>query len=65
MYLIFLFCRMGIAYAGTNRDNVLSLLIPVISDPKSNMEVRLYYYFLKQFYSYLMQAFYCISDISN
>ncbi|XP_054714152.1 26S proteasome non-ATPase regulatory subunit 2-like [Uloborus diversus] len=30
---------MGIAYAGTNRDNVLSLLIPVISDPKSNMEV--------------------------
>nr|XP_042912090.1 26S proteasome non-ATPase regulatory subunit 2 [Parasteatoda tepidariorum] len=30
---------MGIAYAGTNRDNVLQLLIPVVSDSKSSMEV--------------------------
>ncbi|KAF7989442.1 hypothetical protein HCN44_008116 [Aphidius gifuensis] len=30
---------LGFAYAGTNRDDVLSLLAPVLTDPKSNWEV--------------------------
>lgn len=30
---------LGLAYAGTNRQDVLSLLYPVFTDPKSNMEV--------------------------
>nr|MBE5726995.1 regulatory particle non-ATPase 1 [Cucujiformia] len=30
---------LGLAYVGSNRDAVLSLLIPVFSDSKSNMEV--------------------------
>lgn len=30
---------LGLAYAGSNREAVLSLLTPVFSDPKSNMEV--------------------------
>lgn len=30
---------LGLAYAGTNRQDVLSLLYPVFSDQKSNMEV--------------------------
>lgn len=30
---------LGLAYVGSNRDAVLSLLTPVFTDPKSNMEV--------------------------
>jgi len=30
---------LGLAYAGSNREDVLSLLLPVMSDSKSNMEV--------------------------
>ncbi|CAG2068272.1 unnamed protein product, partial [Timema podura] len=30
---------LGLAYAGSNREAVLSLLTPVFSDPKSSMEV--------------------------
>jgi hypothetical protein len=30
---------LGLAYAGSNRDDVLSLLLPVLSHPKSSMEV--------------------------
>jgi 26S proteasome regulatory subunit N1 len=30
---------LGLAYAGSNRDDVLCLLLPVLSDSKSNMEV--------------------------
>ncbi|KAB0801142.1 hypothetical protein PPYR_05496 [Photinus pyralis] len=30
---------LGLAYVGSNRDAVLSLLMPVFSDPKSSMEV--------------------------
>ncbi|XP_044728388.1 26S proteasome non-ATPase regulatory subunit 2-like [Chrysoperla carnea] len=30
---------LGLAYAGSNREEVLSILTPVFSDPKSNMEV--------------------------
>lgn len=30
---------LGLAYAGSNREAVLSLLTPVLSDPKSTMEV--------------------------
>ncbi|XP_014218958.1 26S proteasome non-ATPase regulatory subunit 2 [Copidosoma floridanum] len=30
---------LGLSYTGSNRESVLSLLIPVLSDPKSNREV--------------------------
>ena len=30
---------LGIAYAGTNRDDVIQMILPLLSDPKSNMEV--------------------------
>jgi 26S proteasome regulatory subunit N1 len=33
------FQGLGLAYAGSNRDDVLSLLLPVLSHPKSSMEV--------------------------
>ena len=33
------FCRLGLAYAGSNREDVLSLLYPVLSDKNSTMEV--------------------------
>ena len=32
-------CRLGLAYAGSNREDVLSMLYPVLSHPKSTMEV--------------------------
>lgn len=32
--------RLGLAYAGSNREDVLSLLLPVMGDSKSSMEVR-------------------------
>ena len=32
--------RLGLAYAGSNRQEVLSLILPVLGDPKSNLEVR-------------------------
>ena len=35
----FLLCRLGLAYAGSNREDVLSLLLPVMGDSKSSMEV--------------------------
>ena len=31
--------NLGIAYAGTNRDDVIQMILPLLSDPKSNMEV--------------------------
>ena len=31
--------RLGLAYAGSNRDDVLSLLLPVLGDSKASMEV--------------------------
>ena len=34
-----LLLRLGLAYAGSNREDVLSLLLPVMGDSKSNMEV--------------------------
>merc|ERR1711981_657166 len=30
---------LGLAYAGSNREDLISLLLPVFSEPKSNMEV--------------------------
>lgn len=33
--------RLGLAYAGSNREDVLSLLLPVMGDSKSSMEVWL------------------------
>ena len=30
---------MGLAYAGSNRDDILSVLLPVFGDAKSTMEV--------------------------
>lgn len=35
----FLFFRLGLAYAGSNKNDVITCLLPVFSDPKSNMEV--------------------------
>uniref|UniRef100_A0A3B4FXR5 26S proteasome non-ATPase regulatory subunit 2 n=1 Tax=Pundamilia nyererei TaxID=303518 RepID=A0A3B4FXR5_9CICH len=32
-------CLLGLAYAGSNREDVLSLLLPVMGDSKSSMEV--------------------------
>ena len=32
---------LGLAYAGSNRSDVLELLMPVLADTKSNMEVGL------------------------
>ncbi|PVD33955.1 hypothetical protein C0Q70_05217 [Pomacea canaliculata] len=32
-------CGLGLAYAGSNREDVLSLILPVLGDSKSNMEV--------------------------
>ncbi|NXP38145.1 PSMD2 ATPase, partial [Leiothrix lutea] len=32
-------CRLGLAYAGSNREDVLTLLLPVMGDSKSSMEV--------------------------
>ena len=34
-----LLCRLGLAYAGSNREDVLTLLLPVMGDSKSSMEV--------------------------
>ena len=36
---------LGLAYAGSNREDVLSLILPVISDSKSSMEVRVFFIF--------------------
>ena len=33
------FFRLGLAYAGSNREDVLSLLYPVLNDKNSTMEV--------------------------
>lgn len=30
---------LGLAYAGTKRDDVIALLLPVLSDPKSTAEI--------------------------
>jgi len=32
--------RLGLAYAGSNREDVLTLLLPVMGDSKSSMEVE-------------------------
>lgn len=31
---------LGVAYAGSDREDVISVLLPVLADPKSSMEVR-------------------------
>ena len=41
-FLFFFFTRLGLAYAGSNRQDVLSLILPVLADPKSNLEVRIF-----------------------
>lgn len=38
------FCRLGLAYAGSNREDVLTLLLPVMGDSKSSMEVSTVYW---------------------
>lgn len=40
--LLFFFSRLGLAYAGSNRQDVLSLILPVLADPKSNLEVSIF-----------------------
>ena len=40
--LLFFFPRLGLAYAGSDRQDVLSLILPVLADPKSNLEVRIF-----------------------
>lgn len=40
--LFFFFSRLGLAYAGSNRQDVLSLILPVLADPKSNLEVSIF-----------------------
>ena len=40
MFYEFVFrCRLGLAYAGSNREDVIALLLPVLTDSKSSMEV--------------------------
>lgn len=34
------FCRLGLAYAGSNREDVLALILPVLGESKANMEVE-------------------------
>ena len=41
--VLFLY-SLGMAYAGSNREDVISLLLPVMGDSKSNMEVRDIYF---------------------
>lgn len=33
-------CRLGLAYAGSNREDVLALILPVLGESKANMEVE-------------------------
>lgn len=33
---------LGIAYAGTNREDVIQVLMPVLDDPKSSLEIKAY-----------------------
>ena len=35
-----LYFRLGLAYAGSNRDDVLQLILPVLGDSKASMEVK-------------------------
>ena len=42
LLFFFFFSRLGLAYAGSNRQDVLSLILPVLADPKSNLEVRIF-----------------------
>ena len=35
-----MYFRLGLAYAGSNRDDVLQLILPVLGDSKASMEVR-------------------------
>lgn len=39
--LIYDQCRLGLAYAGSNREDVLALILPVLGESKANMEVQL------------------------
>ena len=32
-------CRLGLAYAGSNREDVITLILPVLSDSRVSMEV--------------------------
>jgi len=42
---------LGLAYAGSNREDVLSLILPVMSDSKSTMEVSFIFAFSQKFCS--------------
>jgi len=42
---------LGLAYAGSNREDVLSLILPVMSDSKSTMEVSFIFAFTQKFCS--------------
>lgn len=37
--ILFAILGLGLAYAGTKRDDVIALLLPVLSNPKSTTEV--------------------------
>ena len=39
MHILLLFLSLGLAYAGSNREDVLSYVLPVLSDSKSSIEV--------------------------
>jgi hypothetical protein len=42
MYNLKTFCfRLGLAYAGSNREDVLALILPVLGDTKCTMEVNI------------------------
>ena len=34
----YIFCSLGLAYAGSARDDIIEILLPVLSDEKSQME---------------------------
>lgn len=36
------YCRLGLAYAGSNREDVLALILPVLGESKANMEVQIF-----------------------
>lgn len=40
--LIYDYCRLGLAYAGSNREDVLALILPVLGESKANMEVQIF-----------------------
>ena len=37
--IVSVMCRLGLAYAGSNREDIINLIIPVFADPRCSMEV--------------------------